>query len=105
MVSMLDLERFRRTPLTGEPFEFLIVPEFVKAEARAAIHDDYPEVDRPGSFPLREVTYGSGFAKLVDELRSDEFRKAFEEKFRIDLTNRPDMITPSNLSRLSSRFD
>jgi len=93
MVSMLDLEKFRRTPLTGEPFEFLIVPEFIKSEAREAIHDDYPQVDRPGSFPLREVTYGSGFAKLVEELRSDEFRKAFEEKFSIDLTNRPDMIT------------
>jgi hypothetical protein len=26
-------------------------------------------------------------------MRSEEFRKAFEEKFNIDLTNRPDMIT------------
>ena len=90
---MLDLERFRNTPLTSEPFEFLIVPEFVKAEARTAIEKDYPEVDRPGSFPLREVTYGPAFANLVEEMRSDEFRKAFEEKFNVDLANRPDMIT------------
>jgi hypothetical protein len=34
MLSMLDLERFRTTPLTREPFEFLVVPEFVKVEAR-----------------------------------------------------------------------
>src|SRR5580765_1620629 len=93
MVSMLDVERFRATPLTREPFEFLIVPEFVKADARSAIHDDYPGVDRPGSFPLGEVSYGSAFAKLVQQMRSDEFRKAFEEKFNVDLTNRPDMIT------------
>src|SRR5215471_11756722 len=93
MVSMLDLERFRTTPLTREPFEFLIVPEFVKAEARAAIDKDYPEVERAGSFPLREVTYGPAFSKLIEEMRSEEFRKAFEEKFNIDLTNRPDMIT------------
>src|SRR5438046_9674533 len=26
-------------------------------------------------------------------MRSDEFRQAFEEKFNVDLTNRPDMIT------------
>ena len=37
MLSMLDLERFRKTPLTREPFEFLIVPEFVKATARAEV--------------------------------------------------------------------
>ena len=90
---MLDLERFRATPLTREPFDFLIVPEFVKTEARTAIDKDYPEVARPGSFPLREVIYGPAFAKLIEEMRSDEFRQAFEEKFNVDLTNRPDMIT------------
>src|SRR5207247_6920239 len=93
MVSMLDLERFRTTPLTREPFEFLIVPEFVKTEARSASERDYPEVARAGSFPLREVTYGPEFAKLIEEMRSEEFRKAFEAKFDVDLTNRPDMIT------------
>jgi len=93
MLSMLDLERFRNTPLTSEPFQFLIVPEFVRAEARLAIDKDYPEVARPGSFPLREVTYGPGFATLIEQLRSDEFRQAFEEKFTVDLANRPDMIT------------
>jgi SM-20-related protein len=93
MLSMLDLERFRNTPLTSEPFQFLIVPEFVRAEARLAIDKDYPEVARPGSFPLREVTYGPGFATLIEQLRSDEFRQVFEEKFNVDLANRPDMIT------------
>jgi SM-20-related protein len=93
MVSMLDMDRLRATPLTREPFEFLIVPEFVKPEARAAIGKDYPEVNKPGSFPLGEVRYGPAFARLIEEMRSDEFRKAFEEKFDIDLSNRPDMIT------------
>jgi SM-20-related protein len=93
MLSMLDLERFRATPLTRDPFDFLIVPGFVKDDERAAINQDYPDVARPGSFPLREVTYGPAFAKLIEEMRSDEFRKAFEEKFDIDLTNRPDMVT------------
>jgi SM-20-related protein len=93
MVSMLDLERLCSTPLTREPFEFLVVPEFIKADTRAVISEDYPEVARAGSFPLGEVTYGPSFAKLIAEMRSEEFRKAFEEKFNIDLTNRPDMIT------------
>jgi SM-20-related protein len=97
MLSMLDLERFRNTPLTSEPFQFLIVPEYVRAEARVAIDKDYPEVARPGSFPLREVTYGPGFATLIEQLRSDEFRQAFEEKFNVDLANRPDMITVRGL--------
>jgi len=71
----------------------LLLNKGAKADARSTIHNDYPEVDRPGSFPLGEVSYGSAFATLVEQMRSDEFRNAFEEKFSIDLTNRPDMIT------------
>src|SRR5438552_16438025 len=93
MLSMLDLERFRNTPLTRQPFDFLIVPEFVKAEARSAIEKDYPGVSRPGSSPLREVTYGPAFAKLIEETRSDEARQASEEQVNVELTTRPDMTT------------
>src|SRR5437762_12424224 len=93
MVSMLDLERFRTTPLTREPFEFLVVPEFVKPEARAAIDKDYPEVARAGSFPLREVTYGPAFAKLIAEMRSEEFRETFEAKLDVGLSTRAVMST------------
>src|SRR6266513_509510 len=93
MLSMLDLESFRRTPLIRERFEFLVVPEFGRPEGRFVVNNDYPEVNRPGSFPLREVSYGPAFAGLIEEMRSEEFRHVFEEKFNMDLTNRPDMIT------------
>ena len=89
----LDLERFEKTPLTREPFEHLVVQEFVKREARDAIHHDYPKVQRPGSFPLSETTFGPKFQELIDDLNSHEFRAAFERKFSIDLTGRPTMIT------------
>ncbi|MBV8077014.1 MAG: 2OG-Fe(II) oxygenase [Planctomycetaceae bacterium] len=92
-MSALDLAAFRATPLTKEPFDYLILPGFLKPEARAAINADYPEVTRPGSFPLSEVNYGPAFASLIEELRGDAVRAAFEEKFGIDLTDRPTMIT------------
>jgi SM-20-related protein len=89
----LDLTAFRNTPLTREPFPFLIVPHFVKAEARAAVNADYPVIDSPGSFPVSGLTYGPGFLKILDELHSPEFRAACEEKFGIDLSGRASMIT------------
>ena len=93
MLSTVDLDLFRNTPLNHDPFDYLVVPGFVRAEAREAINKDYPEVPRPGSFPLSEVTSGPAFSKLIADMRSEEFRKAFEEKFGIDLSGRPDMIT------------
>jgi hypothetical protein len=92
-MAVLDLELFRNTPLTREPFDFLVVPGFVKASTLEAINSDYPNVPRSGSFPLREVKYGPAFAQLTTDLRCEEFRKAFEQKFNIDLTGRPDIIT------------
>jgi SM-20-related protein len=92
-VTKLDLERFEQTPLTHEPFEHLVVQEFVKAEERRAINDDYPKVETAGSFPLSEVTFGPKFKEIVDDLNSPEFRAVVERKFSLTLTNRPTMIT------------
>ena len=73
-MSVLDVAAFRTTPLTRQPFEFLVLPGFVKAVALEAIHAGFPHVDRPGSFPLSEVSYGPGFGALVDELNGPEMR-------------------------------
>ena len=92
-LSCLDLDAFRSTPLTPEPFEYLIVPGFVREEARARINADYPRIDQHGSFPVAQLAYGPAFRQLLEELESDEFREAFEEKFRVDLAGRPTTTT------------
>jgi SM-20-related protein len=89
----LDLERFEQTPLNPEPFEYLVVPEFVKLQVREAISDDFPRINKAGSFPLSEVTSGPKFKELTDDLNGPEFRAAVGRKFSIDLTDRPTMIT------------
>lgn len=92
-MSALDLAALKAKPLEHNPFDYLILPHFLKPEARAAINADYPHVDRPGSFPLSEVKYGPAFASLIEELRGNEVRDAFADKFGIDLTGKPTMIT------------
>lgn len=89
----LDLEAFRATPLTKAPFEHLVVPGFVRAPARGRINADYPAIAERGSFPVGQVAYGAAFQELLDDLESDAFREAFEEKFGIDLSGRPTTVT------------
>jgi SM-20-related protein len=89
----LDLAAFRATPLQRDPFDYLILPGFIRPEARAAILADYPQIDSPGSFPLSEVTYGPAFAALIEELKGPELRAAFAAKFGVNLDGRPTMIT------------
>ncbi len=92
-MSALDLAAFRAIPLVRTPFEYLILPGFIKSAALTGIHADYPRVPRPGSFPLPEVQFGPAFGSLIDELQGNEMRTAFEEKFRLDLSDRPTMVT------------
>jgi len=91
--SYVDLEAFRATPLTREPFEFLAVPGFLNAEACAEINRDYPKIAESGSFPVAQLAFGPAFQKLLDELAGEDFRKAFADKFAVDLTGRPHTIT------------
>ncbi|MBV9125190.1 MAG: 2OG-Fe(II) oxygenase [Planctomycetes bacterium] len=92
-MSVLNLAAFRATPLHRTPFDYLVVPGFINPAARAGILADYPQIDRPGSFPLGDLRYGPAFTALVEELNGPAMRSAFEEKFHLDLTNRPTMIT------------
>lgn len=92
-MSVLDLKAFEAAPLYREPFEYLVLPGFVQAASRLAINEHFPVVAKPGSFPLSDVTYGPAFAKLIEELRGEAVRRAFEKKFRIGLEGRPTMFT------------
>jgi SM-20-related protein len=99
IMTMLDLDAFAATPLATEPFPYLIVPGFLKAEARGAVARDYPAIAKPGSFPVSEVEGGPAFEQLLDALQGPEMRAAFERKFDIDLSNRPTMVTVRGRAR------
>ena len=92
-MSAIDLESFRATDLVRDPYDHLVVPGFLTAEALARLDADYPRIDRHGSYPVSELEYGASFAALLDELQGPEVTRAFEDKFDIDLSNRPTMVT------------
>jgi hypothetical protein len=92
-MNALDLAAFRRVPLTRAPFQYLVVPAFVPAGMCAAVNAHYPRIDRPGSFPVGGLSYGTAFEKLLAALEGPAFRAAVEDKFDIDLTGRPTLIT------------
>ncbi len=89
----LDIEALKAAPVTREPFEFFVVPGFVRPEVQADVNRDYPRIAESGSFPVAQLAYGPFFRELLDEMASDEFRAAFEEKFDVDLNGRPHTVT------------
>jgi len=99
-LRFLDLEALNTATRSDDPFPYMIVPGFVPAAARAAIGADFPGVAGPGSFPLEELCVGATFRAFLDELEGPAFRRAIEEKFGIDLSGRPTMVTVRGEARL-----
>ncbi len=89
----LDLDAFTATPLSREPFPYLIVPGFLKRAALDAIAEDFPRIAKPGSFPVSELRFGPHFGILLSELEGAAMRAACAAKFAIDLAGRPTMVT------------
>jgi hypothetical protein len=51
-MSSLDFPALKAAALARDPYEHVIVPGFLKPEAAAAVNADYPQIDKPGSFPI-----------------------------------------------------
>src|SRR5215470_3672735 len=85
----IDLSLFERTPLETDPFPYLLVPGFVPDDARAELGRAYPKIDRPGSFPVADLRFGTAFREFLAEIEGPAMRAAFARKFDIDLTGRP----------------
>ena len=89
----INLDGFKATPLQIDPYQFLIVPNFLNKTAITAIDRDYPRIEKAGSFPLETLNYGKAFSDLIEELKGTKIKQAFEEKFDTDLNGKPTTIT------------
>ena len=90
---MIDLDAIRHTPVTQKPFKFFTTPEILGPEHLAAINADFPPIRSAGVYPLSALTYGPAFAELIDNIRSSDLEDIMEEKFDVDLSDKPLMIT------------
>lgn len=91
--GLLDLDALARAPLVREPFDFAVVPGFIRAEALAAVERDFPDIRTPGSFPPSTLRYGPTFRALIDELQGPALAEAMGRKLDLPLSTLPTMLT------------
>jgi SM-20-related protein len=92
-MTYCDFDALESAPLQRDPFEYVVVPDFIRSEKFAAVVADYPVVPGPGSHPPAELDIHGQFEALMAELLGPKFRAAIERKFAIDLSGRPTMYT------------
>lgn len=90
---LLDLDALRGAERVTQPFEYLVVRDFLRPRALHAVHEDFPEIPYAGLYPLDVLRYGPAFARLVEEIRGAALTRLMGEKFAVDLRELPLMIT------------
>ncbi len=92
-MALLDIEKLNATPLRREPYDYLVVENFVKPEVFGEVSRDFPSMDVPGSVPPSELDIHGRFAEMLAEMDGPAFRQAVEAKFDVDLRDKPSMFT------------
>ena len=77
-MPFLDLERLHAAPLNRDPFDYVIVDNFVRTEHLPALIADFPVVRQHGSFPLGALPLGAAFGPLAAELAGEDLQQAIE---------------------------
>jgi len=96
---MLRLDALRATSVEHDPFDYVIVKNFIDREKLKEVMADYPDVPGPGSHPPAGLNIAGHFKQLIDEMLAPAFRDVVEEKFDVDLTDRPTMYTVRGFCR------
>lgn len=92
-MRFIDLARLDAVLLQTDPFDHVVVPEFVRPDRSAEIGADFPDIRQPGSFPLKPGSAHGALAALAGEMASPAFQVAIERKFGIALGEAAPLFT------------
>ncbi|MCL4683381.1 2OG-Fe(II) oxygenase [Myxococcota bacterium] len=92
-MGRIDLDALDATELTRDPFDFVVVPDFLAPGTRGEIQRDFPKLLEPGNVALADTRPGPAFLALVEELRGPEMTRRIAAKFGVDLEHASTHLT------------
>jgi len=92
-MSLININALRAAQLQTDPYDFLVVPGCLSADALAQVNADYPAIDTAANHALENLSYGAAFEALMDELRGATLATVLGEKFDMDLTSLRTTVT------------
>jgi SM-20-related protein len=97
--NTLDYGALMATPVATDPFQHVVVPNFVPPAFLANIQAGLPEMASGGSYPPTSLKLGSAAASLIQQMEGLELRNAIAAKFGLDLHGAPVMLTMRGRTR------
>ncbi len=93
-MSSFNLDALAAAKLQTDPFDYLVVPDFIAPETLARINADYPAITNAANHSLDKLdSSGPAFNALIRELEQTPFTAALGEHFDLELAAMPTTIT------------
>ena len=99
--TLLDFDAVETTPVTTDPFSFMVARNVIPAARLDEVNADYPQIDIPANFRPENLSYGPSFARILEDLDSPEFERLIARKFDMDLSRTTKSVTVRKLSEPS----
>ena len=90
--NVLDHDVIAGAELRHDPYDWAFTEHAIRPAVREVILADAPQIPERGSYALPSLRFGPNFRLAIEDLLSDRFRSLIEEKFDIDLSQRPPVI-------------
>lgn len=90
--AILDEGAIAAAERHSDPYDFAFVDQAIKPELKAKVLVDAPEIPWRGSYAMRQLNYGPGFAAVLKDLETNRFRRLVERNLDIDLSDHPTSI-------------
>ena len=98
---MLNFELIKKAEINSDFYPFFTIPDvFLNKEDHKKISTDFPNINKGGSFPCEAVSYGESIQALINCLEGDQMRTILENKFQVDLKDKPVVSTFRGYSRI-----
>ncbi len=90
---ILNLDNFRAASVNRVPYPHMSCAGTLNPAALPALRQDYPDLHEAGFHPLDAFEAKGAFKQLLAEVQDGELSQAMTDKFGIDFTTRPMLIT------------
>jgi hypothetical protein len=98
--NYLNFKKIQEIEVQNDYFPFFTVSNsFLEDVDSSALVEDFPDISEGGSFPV-DLNAGQNIKDLIKELEGLEFRRLLEDKFKVELKDKPAVTTLRGYSRL-----
>ncbi|MFT8676450.1 MAG: 2OG-Fe(II) oxygenase [Acetobacter sp.] len=94
-----DYDALSRAPVCSDPFEHVLVPNFIRRADLQRLFASLPHIPSGGSFPPSSLSLSPLVQSLVREMEGPTLRRLIGEKLDLDLSDAPSMLTMRGRTR------